>query len=110
MTKTTSYDKEYDILTIHKGFNDDERFKGNIDIGDLVLDVSTKGKIRGIEIMNATKFFKDFKIKKSNLENMSDADFNASLKPNSIILGINIKSKQKEMPAKIAVPLQNPIS
>lgn len=110
MTKVISYDKKYDILTIHKGFDKDETFKGNVDIGDLILDVSTKGKIKGIEIMNATKFFKDFKIKKSILEDISDADFNATLKPNSIILGINIKSKEKEIPAKIAVPLQNPIS
>ncbi len=110
MTKTISYDKEYDILTIHKGFNEDEKFKGNIDVGDLILDVSTKGKIRGIEIMNATKFFKDFNIKKSNLEDMSDANFNATIKPDSIILGIIVKSEQREIPAKIAVPLKTPVS
>ena len=110
MTKTISYDKEYDILTIHKGFNEDEKFKGNIDVGDLILDVSTKGKIKGIEIMNATKSFKDFNIKKSNLEDMSDANFNATIKPDSIILGIIVKSKQREIPAKIAVPLKTPVS
>jgi len=40
---------------IHKGYSADEKFKGNIDIGDIVLDVSTSGKIRGIEIFNATE-------------------------------------------------------
>ena len=43
------YDKENDILSIHKGFSSDEKFKGNIDVGKLILDVSTQGKIRGIE-------------------------------------------------------------
>jgi len=108
MTKIVSYDKENDILSIHKGFDKDEKFKGNIDVGELVLDVSTRGRIRGIEIMNATEFFKDFDIGKSILENLKDANFTASLNPNRIMLGILVKTENKEIPAKIAVPLEVP--
>lgn len=110
MGKKISYDKDHDILSVHKGFSDDEKFKGNIDVGELILDVSTKGRIRGIEIINATKFFKEFDIGKKILGNMTDAQFNASIKPNSIILGITIKAKniKHEIPAKIAVPLEVP--
>jgi len=111
MAKIVSYDKENDILSIHKGFSRDEKFKGNIDVGELILDVSTKGRIKGIEIINATKFFKDFDIGGKILENILDAQFTASLKPNRIMLGIVIKAKniKKEIPAKIAVPLETPV-
>ena len=108
MNKICSYDKENDILSIHKGFSSDEKFKGNIDVGELILDISTKGRVRGIEIINATQFFKDFNITKKILENLIDAQFNASLKPNRIMLGIVIKAKNIEIPAKVAVPLTIP--
>jgi len=109
MEKMLFYDKETDIFSIHKGFSANEKFKGNIDAGDLVLDVSTKGKIRGIEVLNAAKFFKEFNISEEKLENIIEADFDASIKPNGIFIGITIKSKNcGEMQAKIAVPLEAP--
>lgn len=103
------FDKENDILTIHNGFSSDEKFKGNIDAGEIVFDVSTKGRIRGIEIMKASSFLKEFDI--SSLENLSDAEFNASSNPNGIVLGLTMKLKniKKEIPAKIVVPLERPI-
>jgi len=110
MNKTISYDKGNDILAIHKGFSSDEKFKGNIDAGDLILDVSTKGRIRGIEIMNAIEFFKEFNIGKRILTHINDAQFTSTIKPNSVMLGIIIKSENAEIPAKIAVPLEMPVS
>ncbi len=101
---------ENDILSVHKGFSSDEKFKGNIDVGDLVLDVSTKGRIVGVEVMNATEFFEDFNIKKEVLENITDIQFNAFIKPARIIVSMAIKAKniQDKIPAKIAVPLEIP--
>lgn len=111
MIKHISYDRENDILAIHKGFSSDEKFKGNIDAGDLVLDVSTKGRIRGIEVINATKFFKEFKVEKKMLENLTDAQIDVTMKPNCILLGIVLKAKniEQSIPAKIAVPLEMPL-
>lgn len=109
MNKIISYDRENDILCIHKGFSSNEKFKGNIDAGDFVLDVSTEGKVRGIEIMNAASFLKEFSISKKTLETLSDANFDVLMKPNSLIIGLVIKSKSGEIPAKIAVPLERPI-
>lgn len=109
MVKMLSYDKENDILFIHKGFTPDEKFKGNIDAGELVLDISTKGRVRGIEIMDASHFLKEFKINKVHLENLVDAKFNVTLRPDSIIIGILFVAKNKEeIPAKIALPLTSP--
>ncbi len=93
MAKTFHYDKENDILAIHKGFLANEKFKGNIEAGDLILDVSTTGRVRGIEIMETTKFFKQMDVGKKLLENLTDADFKASSKPSGIVIGIALKSK-----------------
>lgn len=105
------FDQENDILAIHKGFSSDEKFKGNIDAGEIVFDVSTKGRIRGIEIMSASSFLKEFEISEDSLKNLSDAEFNASSNPNGIVLGLTIKTKnaRKEIPAKIVIPLARPI-
>ena len=113
MGKLLSYDKENDILVIHRGFTSDEKFKGNIDVGDIVLDVSTNGKIRGIEVFNASQFLKPFVEKGKEegiLGSIIDADFNTKIKPNGIIISLVIKSKNKsDIPATIAVPLEKPI-
>lgn len=105
--KLVYYDAENDIFSIHKGFSSNEKFKGNIDVGDLILDVSSRGRIRGIEIMSATQFFKEFEIGEKLLKDVIDAEFNATINPSSIIIGIVLKAKncKKPMPAKIAVPL-----
>ena len=113
MGKVISYDKENDILVVHRGYTSDEKYKGNIDVGDIVLDVSTNGKIRGIEVFNASQFLKSF-VEKGNeesiLNKIIDADFNTTVKPNGIIISLVIKSKnQSEVPATIAVPLEKPI-
>ena len=107
MGKKVAYDKENDILSIHNGFMPDEKFKGNIDAGDLVLDLSTKGRIRGIELLNASGFLKDLGVEKQVLENLTGAEFKAQIKPNSIIISMLLKAKNivKEIPAKIAVPI-----
>ncbi|MDI3544561.1 MAG: hypothetical protein PWQ28_842 [Candidatus Woesearchaeota archaeon] len=108
MEKIVSYDENNDILVIHKGFSSDEKFKGNIDMGELILDVSTAGRIRGIEVINASEFFKDFNVDKKNLQEIVDANFNASVKSSRILIGIFIKVKnvKQEIAAKIAVPLE----
>jgi len=105
------YDDKDDIFVIHKGFAQDERFKGNIDVGDLILDLSTRGRIRGLEILNASDFLKGFKISEEMLKTMETADFNASIKPNGIIVDMIIKSKLKTetLPARIMLPLESPV-
>lgn len=107
MSKTIDYDPKYDTLFIHKGFEHDEKFKGNIEAGNLILDMSTKGRVRGIEILNATEFLKEFDVKKNALKELSDADFEAITKHDSIMISLIIKAKQTETTAKIAVAMAN---
>ncbi len=100
-----NYDKEHDILAMHKGFSKDEKFKGCIDVGDLILDMSTKGRIRGIEILNASEFLKVFKIGRKILENLQDARFKTQMRHNSVMIELILSSHEKEIPAKIALPV-----
>lgn len=105
MSKHISYDGKNDILSIHKGFSSDEKFKGNIDAGSLILDISTKGRVRGIEILDATEFFGQFEVSQNMLNQLKDATFEAIMKPTGIMLGIKLKVIGQEVSTKIAVPL-----
>lgn len=110
MAKIVSFDKENDILTIHKGFSLDEKFKGNLVAGDLILDISTRNRIKGMEILNATDFFKDFKIERKFMENLSDANFSAIMKPSGTLITLILKSQliEREISMKVAVPMETP--
>lgn len=107
MAKLVFYDKENDILSIHKVLQSDEKFKENIDTGQFILDMSTKGRVIGIEVMDASSFFKEVNITSEKLENISSADFRAKIGPNGIILGVVFKGKniEQKIPAMIAIPL-----
>lgn len=107
MKKHLFYDKKNDILSIHKGFDKDEHFKGNVDRGDLVLDLSTKGSVKGIEIINASKFLGPFNIQEEMLHHLTDADFTTEIKNESILLTITLRvAKEDAIPAKILIPLE----
>lgn len=105
MEKVIFYDKKNDILSVHKGFASDEKFKGNVDVGDIVLDLSNKARVRGIEIMHASSFFREFGISKKMLESIENLDFRANVKPNGIFIGLSIIGKEIEQKIPIAVPL-----
>lgn len=106
MGKLLFYDKENDILSIHEGFSSNEKFKGNIDAGQFILDVSTNDKIRGIEVMNASTFFEVYNITEDDLDNLKDAVFSVHKEPVGFIIEILFSFKiKKEIPVKIVLPL-----
>jgi len=99
------YDATNDILAIHKEFKNGEKFKTNIDVGSVVLDLSNKGRIIGLELMNASDIFKkeDFDV--------TEAKFDADITPKNILIKIFLKTKNSVamLPAIIAVPLDRPL-
>jgi len=107
MEKVVSYDNQFDLFFIHKGFAPDEKFKGNMVVGDLVLDMSTKMRVRGIEILNASQFLN---INDKLLNNLADANFDANIGKSSITIGLILKTKDNiQIPTKIAVPIEERI-
>ena len=106
--KTMNYDKENDMFAVHNGFSKDEDFEANLEIGDLILDISTKKRIVGIEIMDANKYLEKLKIKnvKEVLENIEDFRLDAKIKKENIDITLLIITKsKKEMIVKILAPV-----
>jgi len=107
MDKYVSYNDQSDIFCVHKGFLSDEKFKGNMMVGDLVLDMSTKMRVRGIEILNASQFLN---INDKLLNNLADANFDANIGKSSITISLILKTKDNiQIPTKIAVPIEERI-
>lgn len=105
---TMSYDEKNDIFVLQKDFTKDETFKGNLDAGDLVLDISSKGNIRGIEIINATHFLREFGITPEMMRSASKGNFTAQVRTNGITICITLMADQQIHPAIIVVPQEIP--
>jgi hypothetical protein len=99
MATLVSYDTQNDILALHQGFAPDEAFKGNLDAGDLIPDLSTKERVRGLEILNTSRFLRQFGITSQGLRPFVDADFCAEVRRDAIALSLMLGTA----PAKIAV-------
>ncbi len=97
------YDKENDILAVHKGFDSGERFASNVTAGDLVLDVSTRGRVRGIEILNARGFLADAGIPRN--APLDAVAFEARTRKSAIYVKLLVKTPAHEHAAMIAVPM-----
>ncbi len=107
MVKPFAYDEENDILAVHKPFSNDEKFKGNVDLGDIILDISTRGRIKGLEILNFSQFLKTLGIDERVIENLTDVSFETVIKSNVIYVIVLLKDDDRETPARIAVPIPN---
>lgn len=103
-----SYDKENDDLFL---FNSNSRSKGSVEIGDLILDYNNKREFVGLQILNASKFLKEFsngetiaKIKKI-LKNLVSCKINVRPKNNMLIIKIYLFSDISEISPVLSVPL-----
>ena len=99
------YDSENDILSIHEGFSTGETFKGNIDLGGIVLDISTKDEVKGVELLNAHDFLREF-FEQEEIGEVIDATFTSVRKFDSFIITLFLKTHKRMIPAKIAIPKQ----
>lgn len=106
MRKIVSYDEKNDLFFIHNGFQKGEKFYTNEMIGKLVLDLSTKKRIVGIEILDASLYLKEFGVTEKDLEELKDAELTAELHDSKATLLLILKTKRKEIPLKIAAPLE----
>lgn len=95
------YDEKNDILYIYqKG-----KFKGNVEIGDFVLDIDVNKRVMGIEILNASENLKSLNITKDMLAKVKNASLKTLYKKDSILVGLVLSLPQNiEKPAMIALP------
>jgi uncharacterized protein YuzE len=98
------YDQENDSLFAYKK----AKIKGSIDIGYFIIDISTQGKVVGIEILDISKVLKNLGIfnTKKFLDNIKKAGFRAVYQNDSIMIYFMISSKSKEVSSSIAIPVK----
>ena len=98
------YDSENDSLFAYKK----AKIKGSIDIGYFIIDISTQGKVVGVEILNVSEVLKNLGIEnpKEFLNDIKKAGFRAVYQNDSIIIYFIISSKSKEVSSSIAVPIK----
>ena len=101
-----SYDSDNDIFFVHSGFKANEEFASNGVVGDIVLDISSKGRVCGVEIMNASDYLRVFGVTKDILMNLKDVDFSAERKDNSVDIELVFCTKEGQKTAKIAIMLE----
>ena len=101
-----SYNEEDDILLIYK----DGKVKGNLMIGGFVIDISYRGEVIGIEVLDATENLKMFNITKDMMKYIKSARLiSKKYKDGTIFVGFEILSvipnkEEIEERAVVAVP------
>jgi len=81
------YDFETDVFTAQPV---KRKYDSSIQIGDFILDLDKRGKINGIEILNASKIFN---VSKNVLKNIVAGELELIVNEELIIFKILIKSK-----------------
>ncbi len=94
-----NYDEPNDVLYIYK----EGSVKGNIKMGNFVIDITSKGNVIGLEILDATKTLPNFS--KELLKSATGAKIVIIKKGDSItiIFGI-ISNMQPEKEATLVIP------
>jgi uncharacterized protein YuzE len=98
------YDSENDSLFVYRK----AKIRGSIDIGYFVIDISSEGRVIGVEILNVSKVLKNLGIgsPKEFMNNIKNAGFRAVYQPDSIIVYFMILSKVRQVTSSIAVPVK----
>ena len=92
---TWDYDDDYDDLAI---FKKGLRYYGSIDFDNLILDFTSKGEFKGIELMDATKYLSNLtgeKVTKEQLMNIADCDITAVKSGEQLIVRVTLLLKDK---------------
>ena len=105
MKSSSNSEKGNNVLVPHKGFVLGETFKGNLDIGEIILGAASRGNA-GLEIMNASTFFQDFGIKANDFAVLGNTNFSSQQNNQSMMISILLKAKEaRTLPlTKVAVP------
>jgi len=100
---SVSYDEEEDILSLLNTENVNE----SVQIGDIIIDLDTQFKIVGIEIFNATKFFKSANISKEFLSDIKEARLRVHYGNNwaSMIIILHSGTTEQPIEKEVTIPI-----
>lgn len=99
---SVSYDEEEDILSLLNTENVNE----SLQIGDIVIDLDTQFRIVGIEIFNATKFFKSANVSKEFLSDIKKARLRVHYGNNwaSMIIILHSGTTEQPIEKEVMIP------
>ena len=98
-----TYDADADAMYIYK--NKSLKYKGSIDIGDFVIDISKEGKVKGLEILNTSV---NLNVPKAALLKMTSAKLRVLQKPDAMYIQFSLLLPQKVEKSGI-IPLAIPV-
>lgn len=91
--KLLPYRADVDIFFVSKGFRSNESFLTNELFGDVVLDISTKNEVRGVEILRAVRFFESFGIDESFLRQVKSGDFSVVRQDDDYVISLKMRTR-----------------
>jgi len=93
-----SYDKKNGLLSLHTGFNKNESFETNVVLGDVVLDISTQGRVCGLEILDVKRFLLSFLSEheaQEIVDNLVSASFTTQSNNEHTTITLHLKTQER---------------
>lgn len=104
------YDDFSDSLIVSRK-NSDEKVNGSAEIGNLILDFTSSGKIVNVEIRHISQFLEMIKLKPKILNELTDANIFVKTQKNAIAIFVTLITKKLEQPIPLAIiPVNNKLS
>jgi len=94
------YEEDLDILYINNNF-ENEKVVDNLALGNIVIDIGQEGKVLGIEVDCASKFFN---FPSEQLKSLNVAKIQIMRMGNMLTLGIILSTQLKEHTFQFAIP------
>ena len=108
--KNFDYDDFSDSLIISRK-KSGEKIQGSAEIGDLILDFTSNGKIVNVEIRHISKFLEMMKLNANILNELSGANLIIKPQKNAVSIFIVLKTPVLEQPIPLAIiPVTNRLS
>ena len=109
MNKKFNFDYDYENDSFFV-YSPDSKSKASIELDDLIIDYTAKKEVSAIELLNASKFFKNLlpdqqELSKETLRNVADCNVEIIPKNNFFLIKFTFTLKSKE---KITAPILVP--
>lgn len=100
------YDERVDSLYISRKKSGEE-VAGSVEIANISIDITSEGRIVGIEINEISEFLKDLNVDTNILKGIESAGFSVLPKRNGVLYFL-IEMKNPEIYRKIPLPVITP--
>jgi uncharacterized protein YuzE len=101
------YDEFIDSIVISSKKAAD-KVKGSVKIGDIIIDITTKGKVAGLEVRHFSDWLKRLNVK-NNVKKLTAAEISVTYKADGLIILVYLKfDKEEESRLPIYISTETP--